>query len=693
MPPVHSVFKKSIWIAVILNICLKWIACAGTESFDVVVYGGTSAGVIAAVKVSRLGKTVVLIEPTEHIGGLTSGGLGATDIGNKNVIGGMSREFYHLIWRHYQKDSSWNYETRNQFAGRGHKDTDTAWTFEPHVAENILHEMLREARVPLVSGERLDLKKGVSKKGNRITEIQMESGKSFFGKMFIDATYEGDLLAKAGVTFTVGREANSKYGETLNGIQTRHAVSHQFNREVDPYRIPGNRESGLLAGIQAHGPGVEYAGDHRVQAYCYRLCATDILKNRVPWPKPDDYDERHFELLFRNFEAGDHRRPWNPVMMPNRKTDSNNNFAISTDNIGMNYDYPEGDYATREWILKEHESYQKGLMWSLANHPRVPEKVRTHFSEWGLAKDEFVDNGNWPHQLYIREARRMVGAYVMTEVNCLRQKVIQDSVGMGAYNMDSHNVQRYVTEEGLVRNEGDVQVKSLPYPISYRSIVPQEKECGNLFAPTCLSASHIAFGSIRMEPVFMVLGHSSAVAAVQAIQEGVNVQQIDTGKLKRQLLADKQVLDLEMPKPAIDVDPTDLQGIVIDDTQAIRSGFWGESRAIHPYVSLGYRHDRNSGKGGQFARFFIPIEKSGDYEIRLAYSANGNRATNVPVTIHHTNGKTTVVVNQRKNPELDKLWTSLGVFPLSTDSNPSVVIENHGTDGYVIVDAIQAVFQ
>jgi len=512
-------------------------------SYDVVVYGGTSGGVVAAVKVVRMGKSVVLIEPGKHLGGLSSGGLGATDIGNKAAIGGISREFYQRIRDYYSKDSAWRQEKRNEFQGRGHVEgEDAAWTFEPHVAEKVFNDMILEAKIKVVYRERLDLKRGVKKNGTRITEIVMESGRKFRGKMFIDATYEGDLMAKAGVSYTFGREANSKYNETLNGVQVKHSTHHQFIKPVDGYIRPSDRSSGLLPGINS-SIEKDGTGDKRIQAYCFRLCATDVPENRIPWPKPGNYNPMRYELLLRNFEAGDHRIPWNPVMMPNRKTDSNNNFAFSTDNIGMNYDYPDGDYETRRLIIQEHEDYQKGLMWTLANHPRVPQKIREYFQRWGLSKDEFVDNNNWPHQLYVREARRMVSDYVMTQHNCQGRVVADDPIGLAAYTMDSHNTQRYVGENAYVRNEGDVQVGGFPpYPISYRSIVPKESECTNLFVPMCPSSSHMAFGSIRMEPVFMVLAQSSATAAVQAIEEGMAVQKIDYQKLSQRLMADKQVL-------------------------------------------------------------------------------------------------------------------------------------------------------
>jgi len=517
---------------------------------DIVVYGGTSGGVVSAVSAARLGKSVVLIEPTGFLGGMTTGGLGATDIGNKRCIGGISREFYRRIFKHYQDPANWKQETREKyFKGRtvNSQNEDSMWTFEPHVASLVFDQMLKETKVQVVFKERLDLKSGVVKTGTKIASIRTESGRVFVAKMFIDASYEGDLMAKAGVSYHVGREANALYGETINGMQMAKTIHHQFVKPVDPYRIPGDSKSGLLPNITPMPEGADGDGDHRIQAYNYRMCTTDVAENMVAWPKPENYNELDYELLLRNFESGDMRVPWAPIWMPNRKTDVNNNFAFSTDYIGKNYEYPDADYARRDQIVREHENYQKGLMWTLANNARVPESIRQVFQKNGLAKDEFLDNGNWPRQLYVREARRMISEYVMTEKNCKRIEVVEDSVGMGAYNMDSHNTQRYVTTEGLARNEGDVQIPTKPYPISRRSICPKSSECENLLVPVCMSASHIAYGSIRMEPVFMVLGQSATELACLAIDRRESVQSVPYAMLRTQLEKTGQVLDFESP--------------------------------------------------------------------------------------------------------------------------------------------------
>ena len=682
-------------LSLALSALLISVAQAEEPVYDVVIYGGTSGGVAAAVQTSRMGKSAILIEPSQHLGGLSSGGLGATDIGNKAAIGGIAREFYRRVKKHYDDPASWRQEKREAYrSGRSTEAAaeDAMWTFEPHVAEQLMNELVKEAKVPVVVGERLDLKSGVEKKDGAIVSIRMESGKVYRGRRFIDTTYEGDLLALAGVSFHVGREANSVYGETLNGVQVAHAVKHQLMPGVDPFVKKGDKSSGILPGVVAGPPGEDGSGDKRVQTYNLRLCLTDVKGNQIPFTKPTGYDLLRYELLLRNFEAGETRAPWNPIFMPNRKTDVNNNYGFSTDNIGLNYAWPEGDYAARDKIFQEHLLYTQGLLWTLATNDRVPVKVREEVNRFGLCKDEFQQTGGWPHQLYVREARRMVGAYVMTQSDCQRRRTAEDAVGLGAYNMDSHNVQRYVDEQGHARNEGDIQVGVSPYPISYRAIIPKESECTNLFAPICLSASHIAYGSIRMEPVFMVLGQSASTAAVQSIDAGVSVQKVNYAKLHERLLTDGQVLEWKGPvaKSSAGVDPKKLEGVVIDDPAAEKTGAWQESNSIGGFVGSGYLHDSNANKGRKMlVTYKTDLLDAGEYEVRLCYTANPNRATNVPVIVQHAGGETKLTVNQKQQPPLDGQSLSLGKFRF--DKSAAVVISNAGTDGYVIADAVQLV--
>lgn len=532
-----------------------WGGGAMAVTYDLVVYGGTSAGVVAAVQARRLGKTVVVVSPDAHLGGLSSGGLGFTDTGNKAAIGGLAREFYHRIWKEYERPEAWRWQARSEYGnkGQGTPAVDgqqrTMWIFEPHVAERVFEQWVKEEKIEVRRGEWLDRGGGVVRQGARIRSIRTLSGAVYEGRMFVDATYEGDLMAAAGVTYTVGREARDTYGETWNGVQT--GVLHHRHHfgvlpvKISPYRVADDPASGLLPLVSSEPPGAYGAADRRVQAYCYRMCLTDVPANRVEFPRPPGYDPARYELLLRVFAAG-----WRETFdkfdpIPNRKTDTNNHGPVSTDYIGGSYDYPEASYERRREILKEHEHYQKGWLWFIANDPRVPAEVREKMSRWGLAGDEFGDNGHWPRQIYVREARRMVGRFVMTEHELLRKRPTPESVGMGSYTIDSHNVQRYVTAEGSVQNEGDIGVPTPgPYSIAYGALVPKAGEAENLVVPVCVSSSHIAFGSIRMEPVFMILAQSAATAAGLAIDSGSSVQAVSYAALRERLSKDGQVLEL-----------------------------------------------------------------------------------------------------------------------------------------------------
>ena len=529
-------------------------ALAETRQFDVVIYGSTSGGITAAVQASRMGKSVALLAPTKHLGGLTSGGLGWTDVGNPAVVGGVAREFYHRIFTYYDNEAVWRSASKTKYfadaPGQRTKAVDVPkqvmWTFEPHVAEKVFKDMLAETNVSVTLDAKLDLKNGVTKQGTRITAMRTENGDEYVGRIFIDATYEGDLMAKAGVSYFAGREANSVYGETINGIQVAHATKNQLPDGVDPYVVKGDKSSGLLPGVNPNTGGADGTGDTRIQAYCYRMCLTDVPENRIKVEKPQGYDEREFEILFRSIEAGQTGNFFKFDILPNRKTDSNNASGISTDYIAMNYDYPEADHKERERIAALHERYQRGLIWTLQNHPRVPDKIKQSYGKWGLPKDEFTDNNGWPYQLYIREARRMKGLAVATEKELRNDSTVTRPIGMGVYAIDSHAVQRHVDARGQVKNEGDVQIKlDKPYRIDYGTIVPKAEEAENLIVPICLSASHVAYGSIRMEPVFMVLGQSAGTAAALAIDRNESVQQVPYDVLQKRLLADKQVLSYQ----------------------------------------------------------------------------------------------------------------------------------------------------
>ena len=509
-----------VWIATVL-----WISRLEAQEIrtvDICIYGATSGAVIAAYTASRMGKTVLLVSPDKHPGGITSGGLGNTDIGNKSAITGLARDFYHRIGKHYGKPEQ--------------------WIFEPHVAEEVFNEYLRLGKVDVWYKQRI---LSVARNKQEIQEIKTgntdisSSGDNRIikAKVFIDCSYEGDLMAMAGVSYTVGRESNSQYHETYNGVQV--LDKHQFPDGVDPYVVPGKPQSGLLWGISNEKPDADGAGDKKIQAYNYRICLTDSAANRIDITRPMGYDSGWYTLLLRYLEkkkpATLEDRVLNFNLMPGRKTDINNNGPFSTDMIGMNYAYPEADAETRREIIRKHELYVKGLLYFLGHDERVSMHLRKEMLQWGYPKDEYKDNGNWSTQVYIREARRMIGEYVMTQANCTGAEKVSDGIGMAAYSMDSHNCQRVVVN-GMVKNEGDVQVGGFPpYPVSYRAIVPKAAECSNLLVPVCLSASHIAYGSIRMEPVFMVISQSAAVAAVLALDLHLPVQQVPVADIRERL--------------------------------------------------------------------------------------------------------------------------------------------------------------
>lgn len=607
---------------------------------DICVYGGTPGGVSAAVQSARMGKKAVLVVMRRHVGGMTSGGLTATDIGKRGAIGGFANEVYAKI---------------GQTSG-----------FKPSKAEDAFQGLLKEAGVTIYYEHRL---KDVVKEGTRIQSIRFENGNTVRAKMFVDATYEGDLMAAAGVSFHVGRESNATYGETINGVQFR--KTHNFVVPIDPYREPGNPASGLLPTISAEPPGKAGEGDKKVQAYNFRMWLASAA-DRTPFPKPAGYDRNRYALLERYLKA----TPLPPVPLHNG--DCNNNGGFSTDHIGANYAWPEADYATREKIFQDHVNYQQGLMWFCQHDPAVPEAIRTKAAAFGLAAGEFPETGGWPHELYVREGRRMISDYVMTEAECTSRKTVEDSVGLASYTMDSHNCQRVVID-GVVRNEGDVQTGvPRPYPVSYRSLVPKESQCANLFVTVCLSASHMAYGSIRMEPVFMILGQSAGTAAAMAIDAKTSVQKVDYAKLRERLLADKQVLAWDGP-PVLAADPGPKGGIQVEQTAAKATGKWIASTAGS------HLHDGDTDKGTKTITYTPDLPSDGTYDVYLKWTQHANRATNVPVEIVGADGKQVVKVNMRAKGG----WVKIASGKFTAGKTSSLTISNAGTDGHVIADAVR----
>ncbi|HRX78535.1 MAG TPA: FAD-dependent oxidoreductase, partial [Pirellulaceae bacterium] len=583
---------------------------------DVCIYGGTCAGVVAAVQADRMGQRVVLLEFGKHLGGLSSGGLSHTDGGDAVVCGGIAREFYNQIGQS---------------------------SFRPSDAEAAFEKLLEPTNVVVRKLAHLDK---VTKDGARIVSVMMEDGLEVRAKQFIDATYEGDLLARSGVSWHAGREANSVYDETYNGIREPGKGGHNWPTRVDPYRIAGDPSSGLLPRVN-DDPGKPGDGDTRIQAFCFRMWLTK--NNPLPIPKPAVYDEQEYELLARLFESGaDPKIQWS--------LDTNNHHLFSgayfIDFVGGNYDWPDANWTQRERIFQDHANYQIGVMWFLQNSPRIPEEYRAEFRQWGLPQDSYRDTSGWTHQLYIREGRRMVSDYVMTQHNCQGREVPKDSVGLASYNMDSHHCQMTVVD-GAVRNEGNVEIPVEPYPIAYRALTPKRAECVNLLVPVALSSSHIAFGSIRMEPVFMLLGQSAATAASQAIESDVAVQDVDYATLRERLLKDGQILEYTGPPrhrgSAAGVDPKSLPGIVIDNDKAELTGPWQTNNVTHPRVGATYVHDNNEAKGKCVAKYTFKLPEPGHYEVRISWPPNPNRATNVPITIRFDRDLKTVTVNQKNS--------------------------------------------
>lgn len=569
-------------LAIILPVL---VALSCSQKYDVCVYGGTASAVVAAYSAAQMGANVVMVSPDMQIGGMTSGGLGLTDIGNKQAVSGVARQFYRKVGEHYGKLEQ--------------------WVFEPHVAMEILESYLEHKNITVLRQCRLE---DVVVSGGRIMSIGITGGKRISAKYFIDCTYEGDLMAKSGVSYTVGREGNEVYGETWDGVQLM--TGHQFPDGVDPYVEKGNPESGLLWGVSTQKLLPDGSGDNLVQAYNYRICLTDSLENMIPITRPENYDSTRYELALRLIEAQPGKRRLNDYFiwsqMPGRKTDINNRGGFSTDMIGMNYNYPDAGYQEREEIIKAHTDYTKGLLYFYGHDARVPEEMRNEMLLWGYPKDEYVANGNWTPQLYIRESRRMVGEYVATQADCEGRGNVSDGVGLAAYNMDSHNCQRIVViKDGvaMVKNEGNVEIPGgYPYPVSYRSLTPKRSECTNLLVPVCLSASHIAYGSIRMEPVFMALGQACGVASALAVDSGCGVQEVNVDALQA-VLADNPFLDGSAPD------------ILIDDTSSdvSFSGSWERVRGNAGY-GPSYLESKSSSDEDSLVYFF-PEDLKGEYSI------------------------------------------------------------------------------
>jgi hypothetical protein len=628
---------------------------------EICIYGGNAAGVIAAYTAAKMHKKVILIEPGFHLGGLTTGGLGYTDIGNKYAITGLSLDVYRRIGKHYGKFEQ--------------------WIFEPGVAENVMKQYIAEAGVQVLYGHRIEKAEKDNGKLRSIT-VQKKDGSTqqVNAGMFIDCSYEGDLMARAGVPYTVGREANSLYNETYNGVQLLNG--HQFPDGIDPYKTPGDPASGLIWGVSDGKLNETGSGDKKVQAYNFRICLSNLPQNRVSIERPDNYDSTRYELLLRYLQKKVPGDLWGFLkfdLMPNHKTDINNNGPISTDMIGYSDNFPEADYATRKKIQKDHEDYIKGLLYFIGHDQRMPEHLRNQMLQWGYPKDEYTDNGNWSPQMYVREARRMVGEYVMTQHNCEGREVVTDAVGLAAYTMDSHNCQRIVVN-GMVKNEGNVEVGGFgPYPISYRCLIPKKGVCDNLLVPVCLSASHIAYGSIRMEPVFMVLGQSAAIAASLALENGNDVHKVDIKNLQDILKKDPL---MNGSTPEVLVDNDDKESVTTKgDWQVLKKGAYGHSMFI----------DSSKGASLKSVRFSPRLSKTGAYQLYIYIPKLKAMASQVPISISTISGIKQIVIKPAEvivEGQTSGEWVSIGTYRLAKNKQSFVEIRNAKADGYMPADAI-----
>lgn len=658
---------KAILLLFVSMFCTMTAFAKNEITVDICIYGGTSAGVIAAYTAQKSGKSVILVEQSNHLGGMSSGGLGFTDIGNKYVVKGLARDFYRRLGKHYGKLEQ--------------------WIFEPSVAESIFNSYIMEAGVKVLFNNRLHK---VNKCNNRINSIIVENSQlsrkatnqTIKANVFIDCSYEGDLMAQAGVSYTVGREDDSVYNETFNGVQMQDG--HQFPDSIDPYVEKGNKESGLLWGISAKPLLNNGTGDKKVQAYNFRICLTNNPINKIEINEPENYDPLKYELLLRLKE----KQPWNSLydifiwqIMPNEKTDINNRGGFSTDMIGMNWNYPEANYAERKKIVKLHEDYTKGLLYFLGHDERIPAYIRSEMRQWGYPKDEYIDNHNWSPQLYVRESRRMIGEKVMTQHHCQGNETVFDPIALAAYTMDSHNCDRHVVKE-MVKNEGNVEVAGFPpYQISYKSIVPKKNEIRNLLVPVCMSASHIAYGSIRMEPVFMVLSQSAAIAACLAIDTNIPVQNVDAVKVMK-IFNNNPLSDGSIPE------------IIVDDSnkkQIKIEGDWKTNFDTYRGYGSGFLSDDSKGQTPKSVKFIPEIKSTSYYEVYIYIPKieNGSSHTNVSVfdgaILKEKNiSQADVKVEGQTLGE----WVDLGKYQLSTGKKAYVEVSNKNANNVITADAV-----
>jgi hypothetical protein len=671
-------------LAALLLAPLASVFAAETE---VIVYGATPGGFCAAIAAAREGASVILLEPTAHVGGVNTGGLCFSDSNQtvRSTVMGLFEEWHSRVEKDYQRRGV---ALPYKVSEKNH----TRWTYEPHVAAKITQEMLDEAGVKVMTRQVL---KSVTKEGTRITKLITTDGE-FEAKTFIDGTYEGDLMAAAGVSWTIGREGRKEFGESLAGKQYPKGKMMISGLGADGKPLP------LITTTDA---GPEDAGDKNVMVYSFRLCVTKEAANRVPFPKPANYDAARFEVVRRYFAQ--EKRPlllWDLYPLPGNKFDANNGIAkqFSMGLVGACNGWSEADEAGRAAIWEAHKQYTLEFYHFLTTDPAVPEHLRKEMSELGLCRDEFADYGHWSPQLYVREGRRMIGEYIVSQKDIIDDPKKDDAIVVSSFPIDSHDCQRVGTGEFVV-NEGTIipvrtpgRKHGYPYHVPYRAITPRTAECTNLLVPVALSCTHVGISSIRVEPTWMILGQSAGIAAALSAKQGLDVQKLPYPALRERLLAQKQVLDLPVlaelppePKDAMSIDPKTLPGIVLDDAQAELKGAWSHSSNFKPHVGKGYLHDDKRGDGQSSATFRFKVPKPGRYEFRIAYSPHETRARKVPITIESGAQKTALTFDQTQPLPAGEAFRSAGFIQLTTDAETKVVISNTGTEGFVILDAIQ----
>ncbi|MES2597963.1 MAG: FAD-dependent oxidoreductase [Verrucomicrobiota bacterium] len=672
----------------ILLLALSSLAHAATTA-DVIVYGATPGGFCAAIAAAREGASVILLEPTDHVGGVNTGGLCFSDSNQtvRSTVMGLFDEWHSRVEKDYQQRGvELPYKVSEKNADK--------WTYEPHVAAKITKEMLDEAGVKVLIKRVL---KQVKKDGARITELATSDGE-FTAKTFIDGTYEGDLMAAAGVSWTIGRECRKDFGESLAGKQYPKAKMTMSGLDA---------EGKILPLITTADAGPEEDGDKNVMVYSFRLCVTKDAANRVPFPKPANYDPARFEAVRRYFVQ--EKRPhilWDLYPLPGNKFDANNGIGkqFSMGLVGACNGWSEADEAGRAKIWEDHKQYTLELFHFLTTDPSVPEHLRQEMAELGLCRDEFAAYGHWSPQLYVREGRRMKGLYVVSQKDIIDDPKKDDPIVVSSFPIDSHDCQRVGTKD-MVVNEGTIMPVRMegrrngyPYHIPYRAILPKAEECDNLLVPIALSCTHVGISSIRVEPTWMILGQSAGIAAAMSAKQNVAVQKLAYPALRERLLAQKQVLDLpvlpDLPPPPVipvSIDPKTLPGIVLDDAQAETKGPWARSSNFKPHIGTGYLHDDKRGDGQSSVTFHFKAPKTGKYDLRMAYSAHETRAKAVPVTIQSGDHKVSLKVDQTQPLPAKEPFRSIGTVELSADAETTITLSNTETDGFVIVDALQLI--